>query len=189
MTSVFVSHSKDDSHIRKFFAEIFADIGLKATFMELKNLTGKYAGDIISKTIRAEMLSGYDTAALFVMLGDGLENPRNPEFTQNWVAFEAGAAAGCRKRVWVFEEFEKFIQFPTPFVTDYVLYTLDNVEHLQFLGQLFKQEIVSPNSPKKLKPIRKIKCPYDDCNAKYTLWSKSAPINCPVCRRGMNITE
>lgn len=187
MTSVFVSHSKDDSHIRKFFAEIFADIGLKATFMELKNLTGKYAGDIISKTIRAGILSGSDTAALFVMLGDGLENPPNPEFTHNWVAFEAGAAAGCLKPVWVFEEFGKFIKFPTPFVTDYVLYALDDVTHLQFLGQLFTQEIVYPNSVKKLKPTSHIKCPYDDCNAEYRIWSQSSSINCPVCRRGINV--
>lgn len=188
MVSVFVSHSKYDSHLRKFFAEIFADIGLRSTFMELKDLTGKYAGDVISKTIRAGFLSGQDTHSVFVLLGENLANPPNPEFTHNWIAFEAGAAAGCLKRVWVFEEFNKFINFPIPFVSDYVLYDLDNVEHLRFLGSLFKQEIIFPGSTKQIKP-RKTICPYTDCNAAYNFWSNAQSIDCPVCRRGINFSE
>lgn len=188
MVSVFVSHSKYDSHLRKFFAEIFADIGLRSTFMEFKDLTGKYAGDVISKTIRAGLLSGHDTNSVFVLLGENLVNPPNPEFTHNWVTFEAGAAAGCFKRVWVFEEFNKFINFPIPFVSDYVLYNLDNEEHLRFLGSLFKQEIVYPSSAKRLK-FRKIVCPYKDCNASYNFWSDTTSINCPVCRREIDLPK
>jgi len=186
MVSVFVSHSKLDSHIRKYFSEIFSDIGLRATFMELKDLTGKYVGDEISRMIRAGIFSGHDTAAVFVLLGENLENPPNPEFTHNWVTFEAGAAASCLKPVWVFEEFGKFIKFPIPFVTDYVIYTLEDVKHLQFLGSLFKQEIVYPNTAKKLHP-ENIVCPYENCNASYRLWSKTNSINCPVCRRGIAV--
>lgn len=189
MVSVFVSHSKHDSHIRKYFSEIFSDIGLRATFMELKNLTGKYAGQEISRMIRAGLLSGHDTAAVFVLLGENLENPPDREFTHNWVTFEAGAAASCLKPVWVFEEFGKFIRYPIPFVTDYVLYTLDNVQHLQYLGPLFKQEIIYPSSAKRILPVFNVDCPYDDCNASYKLWSKTTSINCPVCRRGINLPQ
>ena len=189
MVSIFVSHSRYDSHLRKYFSEIFSDIGLRATFVELKNLTGKYAGHEISRMIRAGILSGHDTGAVFVLLGENLENPPNPEFTHNWVTFEAGAAASCLKPVWVFEEFDKFIRYPIPFVTDYVLYTVDSVEHLQYLGALFKQEIVYPASAKKILPTSNIVCPHENCNASYKLWSETDFINCPVCRRGINLQK
>ena len=189
MVSVFVSHSKDDSHIRKYFSEIFSDIGLRAAFMELKDLSRKYAGHEISRMIRAGWLSGHDTSAVFVLLGESLENPTSPEFTHNWVTFEAGAAASCLKPVWVFEEFGKFIRYPIPFVTDYVLYTMDDVKHLQHLGALFKQEIIFPSSIKKIFPTAKIVCSHDHCNASYNLWSQTDFINCPVCRQGIDVIK
>ena len=68
MVSVFVSHSKDDVEIRKFFSEIFTNIGLKAKFMEWADLTVKYAGDTISKIIQSGFLSGNDTHELFILL-------------------------------------------------------------------------------------------------------------------------
>ena len=187
MMSIFVSHIKHDEHIRKYFSQIFADKGLKATFIEFKKISGQYAGHVISQNIRGGILSGHDTAVLFVLLGKGLEYPPNPKFTHNWVAFEAGCAASCNKRVWVFEERESFIDYPIPFVTDYVLYTLDNIEDLQFLGDLFEQEIPNPVYQKiKYTPI---KCAYSDCNAKYKLWSKTSEFYCPVCRRHMKFNH
>jgi hypothetical protein len=53
MVSVFVSHSKHDTHLRKFFSEICTTIGLRAHFMEFAELNGKYAGHEISRMIRA----------------------------------------------------------------------------------------------------------------------------------------
>ena len=189
MVSVFVSHSKDDVMIRKFFSEIFTNIGLKAKFMEWTDLTGKYAGDTISKIIRAGFFSGHDTSALFILLGKGVVNPQSPtpQFTHNWISFEAGAAASCLKPVWVFEEFSDSIKFPIPFVTDYVNYNIDNVEHLRFLSQLFKQEIQYPTRAKSIKPHSKIQCPYEDCNAICNYWNDHDKFNCPVCRRGITI--
>lgn len=189
MVSVFVSHSKEDVHIRKFFSEIFTNIGLKAKFMEWADLTDKYAGDTISKIIRAGFFSGHDTSALFILLGNGVVNPQTPtpQFTHNWISFEAGAAASCLKPVWVFEEFSNFIHFPIPFVTDYVNYNLDNVDHLRFLSQLFEQEIQFPSRTKEIKPHATIKCPYNDCNARYSYWNQNNNFNCPVCRRGITI--
>ena len=189
MTSVFVSHSKDDIKIRKFFAEIFANIGLKANFMEWKDLTGKYAGDIISRMIRAEWMSGYDTKALFVLLGNGVSRPmtNTPQYTHNWISFEAGAAASCLKPVWVFEDFKNNVNFPIPFVTDYIKYNLDSKEDLQFLSRLFQQEIIQLNIGEMFKPTYNIICPYVDCNAKYRYWSSSGNICCPVCKGNMQI--
>jgi len=189
MVSVFVSHSKEDVTIRKFFSEIFTNIGLKAKFMEWDDLTGKYAGDVISKIIRAGFFSNHDTSALFILLGKGVATPQSPtpQFTHNWISFEAGAAASCLKPVWVFEEFSDFIHFPIPFVTDYVNYNLDDVDHLRFLSQLFQQEIQYPGRVKSIKPYSKIKCPYNDCNAVYNYWNQHNDIQCPVCRRRITI--
>ena len=79
------------------------------------------------------------------------------------------------------------MDFPIPFVTDYVNYNLDNVEHLRYLSQLFEQEIRYPSRIKRIKPQSKIKCPYDDCNATYNYWSQQNNIRCPVCRREITI--
>ena len=189
MVSVFVSHSKHDIEYRKFFSEIFSNIGLRAKFMEWEDLTGIYAGDVISKIIRAGFFSGHDTSALFILLGKSLERPPSttPYFTHNWIAFEAGAAAGCLKPVWVFEEYNDFIQCPIPYVDNYANYTLDSVDHLRFLSDLFKQEIIFPGNVKRIKPRANIKCPHDNCNAVYKYWNENNNFNCPVCRRGITI--
>jgi len=187
MVSVFVSHSKHDAHLRKYFSEIFTNIGLRAKFMEWEDLKGKYAGHEISRMIRAGFFTAHDTAAVFVLLGESLEQPptNTPEFTHNWVTFEVGAAAGCIKPVWVFEEFDKFIKFPIPYVTDYAQYNLDDVEHLRYFGKLFNEQILYPTRDKTLKPAWNVKCPYPDCNAAYRCWAQKDSINCPVCRRGI----
>lgn len=189
MVSVFVSHSKHDVEIRKFFAEIFSRTGLKAKFMEWEDMSKIYAGAKISKMIRAGIFSGHDTSAVFVLLGRNVATPPSatPEFTHNWVAFEAGAAAGCLKPVWVFEDYSDMVNYPVPFVTDYVNYELDNVDHLRFLSSLFEQEIKFPSRAKRIKPYANIKCPYENCNARYRYWNEHNEINCPVCRRGMTI--
>ena len=158
--------------------------------MEWEDLTGIYAGDTISKIIRAGFFSGHDTSALFILLGKSLENPpsTSPYFTQNWVAFEAGAAAGCLKPVWVFEEYQDLIQFPIPYVSDYANYTLDNVDHLRYFSNLFEQEIIFPGRVKRIKPYATIKCPHNNCNAVYRYWNQNNNINCPVCRRSIVIS-
>lgn len=190
MVSVFVSHSKHDVEIRKYFAEIFTNIGLRAKFMEWHDLTGKYAGDEISRMIRAGVFSRHDTSAVLILLGKKLENPpsNTPEYTHNWITFEAGAAASCLKPVWVFEQFNEFIKFPIPFVSDYALYNLDSVEHLQFFGELLKQRIMYPSGSRSIRP-RKITCPHPKCNAKYNFWSEVESFNCPVCRHGIDLKK
>ena len=191
MPSVFISHSKGDVHLRKFFSEIFSGLELRAQFIEFEELSGKYAGHEISRMIRAGLLSGHDTAAVFVLLGDSLERPatNTPEFTHNWVAFEVGAAASCLKPVWVFEEYDKFIRFPIPYVTDYAQYRLDDISHLKYFRSVFKEYILYPSRVKTVKPVDTIKCPYADCNANYVRWSSNNTINCPVCRRSMLINN
>ncbi len=189
MVSVFVSHSKHDVHLRKYFSEIFTNIGLKAKFMEWEKLDDKYAGHEISQIIRAGFFSGHDTSAIFVLLGKNLEQPpaQSAPFTHNWINFEVGAAAGAMKPVWVFEEFNQYIRFPIPFVTDYAQYTLDDVEHLRHYGELFKDRILTVRNT--MKPVLDVKCPYENCNAKYRCWATADSFYCPVCRQQITRTK
>lgn len=188
MVSVFVSHSKHDIHLRKYFSEIFTSIGLRAKFMEWEDLNGKYAGKEISWMIRSGFFSGHDTSAVIVLLGQNLERPpsNTPQFTHNWITFEVGAAAGCLKPVWVFEENGKFTNFPVPYVTDYASYDIDSVEYLRYFGKLLGEQILNPSATKTI-PSQKITCPYTDCNAEFRFWNKAESINCPVCRRLMTL--
>ncbi len=185
MVSVFVSHSKHDINAVNFFAKIFARIGLQAHFMEWEDLSNTYAGYRISDIIRSQWVE--DTKAVIVLLGNNLLNPPNdkPQFTHNWVNFEVGVSAGCKKPVWVFENLTEFIQFPIPYVTDYCLYELDNSELLRNLGDIFK-ELYKNNTA--IKPPRQVTC--NNCHAKYNFWNLSiTSFHCPVCRCKLELTN
>ncbi len=176
MASIFVSHSKHDASIVNYFAKIFARTQLQAHLMELENMGNVYAGFRIADIIRSNWQE--DTKAVVVLLGKSLENPPSPQYTHNWVNFEVGVAAGCKKPVWVFEGFNEFIKFPIPYVTDYCLYDLESIPHLQYIGETFTKLYVNNQV---ILPPRRIKCHL--CNAEYNLWSNITCINCPVCRQ------
>ncbi|MGI0093238.1 MAG: hypothetical protein ACREA8_03975, partial [Nitrosotalea sp.] len=187
--SVFISHSKHDTENVSFFAKILANTGLKGTFMEWEDIDNQYAGSRIADIIRSDVQENTD--AIIVLLGQSLENPptESKQYTHNWVNFEVGVAAGCRKPVWVFEEFDKFHKFPIPYVTDYAQYNLNNNDHLQYYTNILKDRILT--SYNTTKPVKNVKCQHENCNASYRLWSKSEVIYCPVCRRltGGNLAD
>lgn len=148
--------------------------------MEWEKLDNQYAGSRIADIIRSNVVE--NVRAVIVLLGKNLENPptETPQYTHNWVNFEVGASAGCQKPVWVFENLKETVQFPIPYVTDYVRYELENVDHLRAIGEILLNKLVHQSNKK---PPYEIKCPYQNCNAKYNFWSKNT-INliCPVCR-------
>ena len=85
--------------------------------MEFEQMYDKYPGRQITKMIKNEC------DIIVVLLGQNVLNPRmkNPQFTRNWVAFESGVGAGSGKMVWVIEDSQHRVNFPVPFVTDYLL--------------------------------------------------------------------
>jgi hypothetical protein len=147
-------------------------------FFEWQREYNRYAGETI-----ANIISHPDTSALFVLLGPALQNPpgSSSPYTHNWVSFEVGVAAGCRKPIWVFEEFGSFVRYPVPLVTDYAQYTPGSVEHLQYYGTVFQDRIGSETFS--IQPPRTFQCEYTNCNARYRHWSVSKSFNCPVCRQ------
>lgn len=185
--SVFVSHSRYDTDSISYFAKIFASAGIKATFMEWEKIDKEYAGSRVADIIRSEVIQ--NTRAVIVLLGKNLKTPPTftPQYTHNWVNFEVGVSAGCRKPVWVFEKMEEFIDFPIPFVSDYVKYHLENVDHLRSIGSILKDRVVSGRT---VKPPYFIKCNHENCNAEYNFWNKDViEFNCPVCRQPLKIIK
>ncbi|MDE1816924.1 MAG: hypothetical protein KGI11_10250, partial [Thaumarchaeota archaeon] len=83
MASVFVSHSKHDVDKVNYFSRMIARTKLQASFMELEDLEGEYAGSRISDIIRSNVQE--DTNAVLVLLGKNLENPPSatPQYTHN----------------------------------------------------------------------------------------------------------
>lgn len=178
LPSVFVSHSKHDVDRVNYFAKIFARIGLQTHLMELEDIDNLYAGVRIANIIRSNSAVYEDTRAVLVLLGKSLEKPPDPQYTHNWVNYEVGVSAGCNKPVWVFEQFNEFINFPIPYVTNYCLYTLEDKGHAQIIGDYLKKLYVLNQI---LPSPHRIKCGV--CNAEYNYWSNQANIHCPVCRQ------
>jgi hypothetical protein len=176
--TVFFSHSKGDKQIVDYFSNIFANIGLRSLFYEWQVLPDNYAGQRITNIICHP-----STVAVFVLLGKKLERPPTDshQYTHNWISFEVGVASGTGKPIWVFEEFGSFILYPIPFVTDYAQYTLKNVNHLQFYGNIFQDRFIYQTY--RIAPHNRLLCPYTDCKAVYNCWSVAPSFNCPVCRR------
>lgn len=128
-----------------------------------------------------EYIRDKETVAVFLLLGSNLQFPPPSArvYTHNWVIFEAGVAAGERKRIWVFEDFKDNIKFPVPFVTDYSQYTLWDTSHLRYFGHLFRNQFIDQRVYYQPKIVT---CPYETCNAIYQVWSDSHRFFCPVCR-------
>lgn len=176
MVYIFVSHSRHDTEIVHFFVKAIGRInGLNHKLMELEDLEDKYAGNEIANTIRNEC------AGLIVLLGKNIYSPPglNPEYIRAWVTFEVGVAAGCGKRVWVFEEYDaENIPFPIPLVSDFFRYNLDN-DHLRWIGEALEAGMLG-----NARPPGVIECPF--CHAMYYFWSRRNTMHCPVCRQQFN---
>lgn len=187
MCAVFVSHSKYDVEMINFFTNITSKEGIKNYFMEWEDLNKKYPAIRISDIIKSDWIE--DINMVVVLLGPNLANPPNMHYTQNWVTFEVGVAAGCNKPVLVLEEINHITDFPIPYVTDYCQYQLGNNEDRKNIGKIMNNiHEIRTNSVKVADDVP-VTCGYDDCNAKFNLWMRhSNNINCPVCRRPIIIS-
>lgn len=166
-----------------FFAKVFARLNISSHFMELESLQNQYAGSRIADIIRSRFVE--NTKAVIVLLGENLENPPSstPQYTHNWVNFEVGVAVGCKKPIWVFEESDKSIKFPIPYVTDFCKFDIEKNEHIQQIGDILDQLYHYDNV---VQPENRFKCRH--CNAEFNFWSQEiSEINCPVCRETLHI--
>ena len=179
MVFIFVSHSQYDTEIRDFFTNIIAAApGVDAEPVEFERVGSYPAWTIIEK------MASPATRAVFVLLGPGL---LSSEYTINWVAFEVGLAAGLRKDVWVFEQYDADIQFPVPYLNHYLLYKLGNIDHFQYIREkvsaytrflpAMRDRIILSDNPEY------VECQHENCGASYYFHSRAEKIKCPACRQ------
>lgn len=138
MDKVFITHSRHDAPILEHIAELIKIVGVEPI---LYRYDYKHT-DTAWQEIRYDI---YKSHALFVVLSNNLSASSH---TQNWVGWEVGVACAYRKRVWVFEELNRIVSFPIPYLTDYVPYDLSNPQLRQLIsavarGYRLRQQFMS----------------------------------------------
>lgn len=182
---VFVSHSQKDKDIRQQFSDVIAVAEVKPFYMEFERT---YPPSWFQ--IRNEMSS---SAMVFLLLGP---NIRSSIHTQNWVAFEVGLACAFGRDVWVFEQGGSYIEFPVPYLTDYMIYDLDIREHFDYVRDLlegYKRPIPifplldDPRTKRNIPLGRAMSC--GACGTNYALHTDVTSYNCPSCRTPVEVRE
>jgi hypothetical protein len=205
VASIFISHSKRDEDIINLFSRAFAQTTMRAIFEEFEN----YVIPPWPK-IRADV---QQSSASFVLLSPNLNAT---EYTQNWVSFEVGLACAMNKPVWVYEQFNEPVQFPIPYLTDYVLYDPHLREHLTAIKNIVEVYDPSPSLIglgfgalvgglisgglgvgvgavtgaalfQRRREAFPIRCPHPNCGIRFNIYSVLAQLPCPACRQEFQI--
>lgn len=150
---------------------------------------------------------------VFLFLTDNIVKT---EFTHNWVSFEVGVAANARKKLFVFERLGVPVQYPIPYLTDYMIFAeedINDILNIQALSKKLKGTsktlkgagigalIGVPFGPLGLivgggvgyffgarseKQIRKVNC--SKCQISFNYHSlKYTKFSCPSCRNEINL--
>ena len=118
---------------------------------------------------------------MFLLLGPKI---RKSIYTQNWIAFEVGLSCALGKRVWVFEQMHSKIDFPIPYLTDYLLYSLDDNIHFNYVKAIIEgyEENVSSLDPKRKIPEGLLTvCRH--CHLEFSMHQTIGAYYCPSCRQ------
>ncbi len=145
MSKIFISHSRVDTELTKNVAAALQNIGDTPVIMEYIARAGEtvppYA--LIRQHVRE---------ADYVMLFK-TDNAISSEYTRNWIVFEVGLAAAMNKRLFVFERKGPTIQFPIPYVTDYMIFDPAEVADILKL-QAIAKEVHSAVSREEIEPSK-----------------------------------
>lgn len=187
---VFLSHTKYDKIFLDKLDTIFARTIL-AFRSELETM-GKPAW----RTLRDEMRK---SVALFLIIGNHFRTrhtsrSRDWQHTQNWIAYEIGLACQLGIDVWVVCEQRPFLNFPVPYLNNYIYISLPkdiNSKHLSINHGLYKKtsfeylkEIGSSYAEGGSFPVNKDSTTCKICGAIYNLhnnFSNHASFTCPQC--------
>jgi hypothetical protein len=170
---IFVSHSQYDRDIRASFNTIFARTNVKSVCIEFEKVSLP-AWPKIKDAINA-------SETVFLLLGPKI---RKSIYTQNWIAFEVGLSCALGKRVWVFEQMGSKIDFPIPYVTDYLLYSLDDNIHFDYVKGIIEGygENVNSLHPKgKIPDGLLVECRH--CHLEFSMHQTFGAYYCPSCRK------
>lgn len=135
--TVFISHSKKDAELVEIINHNFRSVGVTPLFMEFTP-----ESEPPHKKIEERVKL---SSAVFLFL---TQNVFSSEYTKNWISFEVGLAKANNKPVYVMEDLNNKVNFPIPYLTDYVLYEPTNVESwtdLQKIVGKLKQTLEDKN--------------------------------------------
>lgn len=112
--NIFISHSKRDKELVERIKTVVTNIGHQAIIEEFIPAESK------QPIPYAEIKSNVDLSSMvFLFLTD---NVVLTDYTRNWVMFEISLAASQQKRLFVFERQGTPIQYPVPYLTDYMIF-------------------------------------------------------------------
>jgi len=183
MVQIFVSHTKQDVEFCDKFDRIFArEEKIKAFRSEFEAIEPP-AWETIKKAIN-------DSVALVLLVGNGLVNNQKAliqnsswKFTQNWIAFEIGVACQKGIDVWAVCDEGVEINFPMPYITNYITAGIDTQHNFNEIRNIFKEYA---NNKEYKYPYDNfgVNCPYEDCGIRFNLiqeCQKGEYITCPQC--------
>jgi len=132
MPKVFISHSSKDE-------EIVKDVNYNLRLAQIEPLIAEFekAGFPPYRTID-QMIEQSDALFLFLT-----PNVTDSPYTQNWVTYELSAAHTLRKKAFVFEELNRQVQFPVPYLTHYFLYDPQRKEDRNKIIEIAKSQVPS----------------------------------------------
>lgn len=180
---IFLSHTKLDKDLLDRFDNVAARVGLKFFRSELENIQAP-AWATIKKEIET-------SAALFLLVGKELvsaqassDSAKRKEwkFTQNWISCEIGMACQRRMDVWVICDNVE-INFPVPYLNNYVLYGIDPESKTDLGWWKGILEIYNKGGTfGVIDPRRGFKCL--NCGTSFAVWSElhaGDRLICPTC--------
>ena len=196
LKQIFMSHSQKDAIVIQVFNEIFAKTGVKPVWMEYDKWS--QGEDEPNWSWISRHIDMSDTVGVFVLLTRNVIDTNDSKrtlATQNWVAYEIGIAATASKPVFVFKEED--VDFPVPYLTNYMPYSVTEVLTSD------EKEWLSPENAKNAKdrymrtmrsmiedlktgrecPAPKYRC--DKCLLSFHYHGTSHSFKCPCCSAEM----
>lgn len=203
MDTVFVTHSRHDAPILAHIIELVRIVGVEPILYQYDSMHTATAWEEIRNDIQK-------SHAIFLVLSNNLSSSPN---TQNWVGWEVGVACAFNKRVWVFEELNRGVLFPIPYLTDYVPYDLSDPRLRELISAVAEGYKLEPqfmstvgvgalggllfNWPglvvgaiigniigkPKQAPYIELMCYHLDCKTRFRTYVWLDSLECPACQR------
>lgn len=135
MAQVFISHSRHDCELVNNIKIVIENIGHTAYLYEYEEHPDDSAPD---STIMSQIRI---SAFVFVFLTKNIDSR---EHTKSWVISEVAIARDMDKRTFVFEHEGEYVSFPFPYLTDYMIFDKQNVQHILTLQKIAKKHFPPP---------------------------------------------
>jgi len=182
---IFISHTKKDKQFCDIFDTIVARVGIKAFRSELETINPP-AWRIIKQAIS-------DSVALFFLVGRAFiisqrSDNLNWRFTQNWIAYEIGAACEKGIDVWIVRDVNIFPSFPLPYVNNYFIHSLRSPAISNSMRGILETYEKGRNYSHLYAGIG-VRCPH--CRIEFNLYGSlhSAGMKCPCCLKGIPLLK